>query len=49
MLGNGTQQIFFNDPDVVYCSLHLYQNGTFYPNKKQADYMYVGGANALGK
>ncbi|CAH1765303.1 86_t:CDS:10 [Entrophospora sp. SA101] len=48
-ISNGTQQIFYNDPDVVYCSLHLYQNGSFYPNKKQADYMYVGGENALGK
>ncbi|KAF9094123.1 Histone deacetylase hda1 [Mortierella sp. AM989] len=29
--GNGTQKAFINDPDVVYCSIHRYDDGTFYP------------------
>ncbi|KAG0341037.1 Histone deacetylase hda1, partial [Podila humilis] len=29
--GNGTQKAFIDDPDVVYCSIHRYENGTFYP------------------
>ncbi|KAF8927639.1 Histone deacetylase hda1 [Dissophora ornata] len=29
--GNGTQKAFIDDPDVVYCSIHRYDGGTFYP------------------
>ncbi|KAI7829774.1 hypothetical protein BC939DRAFT_393118 [Gamsiella multidivaricata] len=29
--GNGTQKAFIDDPDVVYCSIHRYDDGTFYP------------------
>ncbi|KAG0206117.1 Histone deacetylase hda1 [Mortierella sp. GBA30] len=29
--GNGTQTAFINDPNVVYCSLHRFDHGTFYP------------------
>ncbi|VDC05189.1 unnamed protein product [Peniophora sp. CBMAI 1063] len=29
--GNGTQKIFEKDADVLYVSLHVYENGTFYP------------------
>ncbi|KAG9064619.1 Histone deacetylase hda1 [Linnemannia hyalina] len=29
--GNGTQKAFLDDPDVVYCSIHRYDDGTFYP------------------
>ncbi|KAG0200958.1 Histone deacetylase hda1 [Mortierella sp. GBA30] len=29
--GNGTQKAFIDDPDVVYCSIHRYENGSFYP------------------
>lgn len=29
--GDGTQQVFEEDPDVLYVSVHRYQNGTFYP------------------
>jgi histone deacetylase 6 len=29
--GNGTQQIFENDPRVLYVSLHRYDNGSFFP------------------
>lgn len=29
--GNGTQQAFYNDPSVLYISLHRYDNGNFFP------------------
>lgn len=29
--GNGTQKAFLDDPNVVYCSIHRYDDGTFYP------------------
>lgn len=29
--GNGTQQIFYNDPSVLYISLHRHDNGHFFP------------------
>lgn len=29
--GNGTQKAFWNDPDVLYISLHMFKNGLFYP------------------
>ncbi|TIA86270.1 hypothetical protein E3P99_03736 [Wallemia hederae] len=29
--GNGTQRAFYDDPSVLYISLHRYENGTFYP------------------
>ncbi|XP_073669140.1 histone deacetylase 7 isoform X2 [Paramisgurnus dabryanus] len=29
--GNGTQEIFYNDPSVLYISLHRYDNGNFFP------------------
>ncbi|KAF8954206.1 Histone deacetylase hda1 [Entomortierella lignicola] len=29
--GNGTQTVFYDDPDVVYCSIHRFDHGEFYP------------------
>ncbi|KAI0661449.1 histone deacetylase complex protein [Cubamyces menziesii] len=30
--GNGTQRAFYDDPSVLYISLHRYEGGNFYPN-----------------
>ena len=30
--GNGNQRAFYDDPSVLYISLHRYENGTYYPN-----------------
>nr|XP_014340344.1 PREDICTED: histone deacetylase 7 isoform X3 [Latimeria chalumnae]XP_014340347.1 PREDICTED: histone deacetylase 7 isoform X3 [Latimeria chalumnae]XP_014340353.1 PREDICTED: histone deacetylase 7 isoform X3 [Latimeria chalumnae] len=35
--GNGTQQIFYQDPNVLYISLHRYDNGTFFPGSGASD------------
>ncbi|KAI0914628.1 histone deacetylase [Ustulina deusta] len=31
--GNGVQNMFYDDPNVLYISLHVYDNGNFYPGK----------------
>lgn len=40
--GNGTQRAFYNDPRVLYISLHRYENGRFYPGTKYGHYSQVG-------
>ncbi|KAI0205778.1 histone deacetylase [Astrocystis sublimbata] len=31
--GNGVQNMFYEDPNVLYMSLHVYENGEFYPGQ----------------
>ncbi|KAL6254921.1 hypothetical protein P5V15_014263 [Pogonomyrmex californicus] len=40
--GQATQQMFYNDPRVVYFSIHRYEYGEFWPNLKESDFHYVG-------
>ena len=47
--GNGIQHQFYDDPNVLYISLHRYDNGRFYPHNRDADLDAVGGPNALGR
>ncbi|KAF9906727.1 Histone deacetylase hda1 [Linnemannia zychae] len=48
--GNGTQKAFLDDPDVVYCSIHRYDDGTFYPGDPVAAALdMVGVGKGLGK
>ncbi|KAF9434643.1 Histone deacetylase hda1 [Entomortierella beljakovae] len=42
--GNGTQTVFYDDPDVVYCSIHRFDHGDFYPGDPIA-----GAHTAVGK
>ncbi|KAI3636875.1 hypothetical protein MIR68_005142 [Amoeboaphelidium protococcarum] len=46
--GNGTQEAFYDDPEVLFVSIHRYEDGTFYPSSETANYTYVGGPNARG-
>ncbi|KAI3653034.1 hypothetical protein MP228_002459 [Amoeboaphelidium protococcarum] len=46
--GNGTQEAFYDDPEVLFVSIHRYEDGTFYPSSETANYTYVGGLNARG-
>lgn len=41
--GNGTQKLFWDDPRVLYISVHRYENGKFYPGTK------YGGAEMVGE
>ncbi|KAG7205673.1 hypothetical protein KM043_007623 [Ampulex compressa] len=45
--GQATQQMFYEDPRVVYFSIHRYEHGKFWPNLRESDYDYVG--EGLGK
>ncbi|OXU23235.1 hypothetical protein TSAR_003178 [Trichomalopsis sarcophagae] len=40
--GQATQQMFYNDPRVVYFSIHRYENGEFWPNLRESNYHYIG-------
>ncbi|KAF2471383.1 uncharacterized protein BDR25DRAFT_26767 [Lindgomyces ingoldianus] len=47
--GNGVQHAFYEDPNVLYISLHVFKNGTFYPNLPDADYDYCGEGQGVGR
>ncbi|NWS12706.1 HDAC7 deacetylase, partial [Pachyramphus minor] len=40
--GNGTQQIFYRDPEVLYISLHRHDDGNFFPGSGAADEVRPG-------
>ncbi|OCT60034.1 hypothetical protein XELAEV_18046053mg [Xenopus laevis] len=44
--GNGTQQAFYNDPNVLYISLHRYDDGNFFPGSGSPD--EVGADHGIG-
>lgn len=46
--GNGTQHIFENNSNVLYISLHRYDNGHFFPKSSDADYDCVGSGAGEG-
>ncbi|THW43041.1 histone deacetylase HdaA [Aureobasidium pullulans] len=47
--GNGVQQAFYNDPNVLYISLHVHQGGKFYPAGPKGDHLHCGEGPGLGK
>lgn len=47
--GNGVQWAFYDDPNVLYISLHVHRNGTFYPMKPYGNHTYCGKDNGEGK
>ncbi|KAF5667569.1 histone deacetylase [Fusarium heterosporum] len=46
--GNGVQNIFYHDPNVLYISIHVYQNGIFYPGKPPNPMTPDGGIDNCG-
>ncbi|KAM5288280.1 histone deacetylase 7 isoform 5-T5 [Ctenodactylus gundi] len=40
--GNGTQQTFYQDPNVLYISLHRYDDGNFFPGSGAVDEVGAG-------
>ena len=44
--GNGTQQIFYDNPSVLYLSVHRYDNGTFFPGTGRPE--EIGSGAGLG-
>lgn len=47
--GNGVQNIFYDDPNILYISLHVSQNGAFYPAGDEKDHLHCGSGVAVGK
>ncbi|KAH3955578.1 hypothetical protein HBH64_124100 [Parastagonospora nodorum] len=47
--GNGIQHAFYNDPNVLYISLHVFRGGNFYPNLPDGDLDYSGEGPGEGK
>ncbi|KAI0106978.1 histone deacetylase [Nemania sp. FL0031] len=46
--GNGVQNIFYDDPNVLYISLHVYANGDFYPGKPDNNMIPDGDLDKVG-
>ncbi|CAH2050846.1 unnamed protein product, partial [Iphiclides podalirius] len=46
--GNGTQRITYGDTEILYMSIHRYDNATFFPKSTDANYDAVGAAPAEG-
>ena len=46
--GDGTQEFFYESDEVLYVSLHRYDNNTFYPNKEFAQAHFVGKGKGEG-
>ncbi|KAK9465302.1 hypothetical protein V1512DRAFT_277633 [Lipomyces arxii] len=47
--GNGTQRAFYKDPNVLYISLHRYDNGKFYPGTTFGSHDKCGDGPGLGR
>jgi acetoin utilization deacetylase AcuC-like enzyme len=46
--GNGTQRMFYDNPNVMYVSLHRYDDGKFYPPSKDGGPTMIGASGAEG-
>ena len=47
--GNGIQQAFENDPNVLYISIHVHQDGLFYPMGPYGNHLHCGVGRGIGK
>ncbi|KAL9120016.1 MAG: hypothetical protein Q9187_003425 [Circinaria calcarea] len=47
--GNGIQEAFESDPNVLYISVHVHENGNFYPTGPAGDHLHCGLGAGLGK
>ncbi|KAB8292243.1 hypothetical protein EYC80_007985 [Monilinia laxa] len=47
--GNGTQNMFYDDPNVLYISIHVYDNGNFYPGQPEDRSIPDGGNDKVGR
>lgn len=47
--GNGIQHAFYDDPNILYISLHVYKNASFYPGMPDANYDHCGEGAGIGR
>jgi acetoin utilization deacetylase AcuC-like enzyme len=41
--------VFYDDPNILYISLHVHQDGKFYPGGDEGDWDHCGAGAGLGK
>ncbi|KAJ8047813.1 Histone deacetylase 6 [Holothuria leucospilota] len=46
--GQGVQRAFYNDPRVLYFSMHRYERGKFWPHLPESDWDHVGDGKGQG-
>ena len=46
--GNGIQNMYYDDPNVLYISIHVYQNGSYYPGQPDDPNIPDGGLDKVG-
>ncbi|XP_059095029.1 polyamine deacetylase HDAC10-like [Tigriopus californicus] len=46
--GQGTQRAFYDDPRVVYFSIHRFEYGTFWPELPESDFDHIGEGPGTG-
>ncbi|KAH8317540.1 hypothetical protein KR074_012496 [Drosophila pseudoananassae] len=46
--GQGTQRFFYNDPRVLYFSIHRFEYGSFWPHLDESDYHATGSGPGTG-
>ncbi|KAI9595991.1 hypothetical protein BDF19DRAFT_439295 [Syncephalis fuscata] len=46
---NGTQEAFYDDPNVLFVSIHRFEQGVFYPGFEDGSHEYVGEGAGLGR
>ncbi|CAH1232520.1 HDAC6 [Branchiostoma lanceolatum] len=46
--GNGTQDLFYDDPRVLFFSIHRYEHMEYWPHMERANYNFVGRAAGKG-
>lgn len=46
--GNGIQNMFYDDPNVLYISLHVFMKGTFYPGEPENSFIPNGDLDKCG-
>lgn len=47
--GNGCQKAFYNDPSILYISIHVHMDGHFYPSGPEGGMDRVGAGPGIGK
>lgn len=47
--GNGIQQAFEDDPNILYISIHVHEGGKFYPPGDYGDHLHSGTGAGIGK
>ena len=47
--GNGVQKAFYDDPNILYISIHVHEDGRFYPGRPDGDQEHCGEGLGLGK